>query len=120
MEPETFERWVLGRLRAMGLEAHPTPRTGDGGADGVARDPASGRSYLLQCKHRQRGSAGPEAIEDLLRAREAYGLPQAFLLGVSNQDFTTSARAAAQEAGVTFLGREEMSRLARGERTLLP
>ena len=55
----------------FGWEAARTPKSYDGGADGLLRHRKSCATVILQCKHTQgdHGVCGPEAIEDLLRAR---------------------------------------------------
>ena len=74
MEPVAFERWVLARCVPFGWEAARTPKSYDGGADGLLHHRKSGASVVVQCKHTQGddGVCGPEAINDLLRARGHY------------------------------------------------
>jgi len=111
MEPQAFERWVLNRFRYMGFEVNPTLITGDGGADGVIRDPRTGRLVLLQCKHKQIGKIGTTIIEDLIRARKTYNDPSAILLGVSNQEYLISATNKATMLAVRLIGRREIQNI---------
>lgn len=47
MEPETFEEWVLSEVARVSYRVSRTPRTGDGGADGIARSRARPSDHIL-------------------------------------------------------------------------
>jgi hypothetical protein len=111
MEPIAFERWVLGRCVPLGWEAARTPGSYDGGADGLLRHRSSGASVIIQCKHTQGedGVCGPEAIDDLLRARTKYsGSSRQFVLTNANR-FSRSAIERADRYGIDLVGRDELS-----------
>ncbi|WFU42741.1 SNF2-related protein [Bradyrhizobium sp. CB82] len=110
MEPIAFERWVLSRCISLGWEASRTPKSHDGGADGVLLHRASGARAIVQCKHTQGDNVvcGPEAIDDLLRARTNYS-EDARLLAVTNAArFSRSAVERAEKYGIELVGRKEL------------
>ena len=111
MEPQAFERWVLNQFRSIGFKANPTPITGDGGADGVIRDPLTGRLVLLQCKHKQTGKIGNNIIEDLVRARKTYNDSSAILVGVSNQTYLKATKNKAATLAIRLIGRHEIQNI---------
>ncbi len=110
LEPVEFERWVIRRLRQLGLRAQPTQRSWDGGADAIGEIPESGLEFIIQCKHTQsRGSMDKSPIEDLARARESYDKPDARLFAVTNApSYTPEATAMAQEIGATLVSRDQL------------
>ena len=110
MEPTAFERWALGRCTLLGWEASRTPKSYDGGADGILLHRASGARAIVQCKHTQsdNGVCGPEAIDDLLRARTNYaGAARLFVL-TNAERFSRSAFDRAEKHGVELIGRSEL------------
>jgi HJR/Mrr/RecB family endonuclease len=112
MDPRQFERWVLHRMAAIGYVADRTPRTHDGGADGLLAHRQSGSRVIVQCKHKQdiNSACDDEAIDDLLRARTTYDEISARLIALTNaQDFTPKARRRAAEHGMILVARQELS-----------
>jgi hypothetical protein len=110
MEPTAFERWVLGRCISFGWEASRTPTSYDGGADGVLLHRASGARAIVQCKHTQgdNNACGPEAVDDLLRARANY-VGQARLFVLTNAGrFSRSTLERAEKHGIELIGRKEL------------
>ena len=110
MEPTAFERWALGRCTSLGWEASRTPRSYDGGADGILLHRTSGARAIVQCKHTQNdnNACGPEAIDDLLRARTNYaGAARLFVL-TNAERFSRSAKERAEKHGVELIGRSEL------------
>jgi hypothetical protein len=89
MEPRAFERWALSRCISLGWEASRTPRSHDGGADGLLVHRTTGARVIIQCKHKQGNGniCGPEAIDDLLRARSAYSEKPGSLFSRMLRDF---------------------------------
>ena len=110
MEPIQFEDWVLAGLKSQGFEVNKTPKSWDCGADGIAKDPKSGATIILQCKHTQKGSAvGPGAIEEMLNARSAYMEPKAQLIAVTNApSFTKPAAQVAKSCGAVLVDRSHL------------
>ncbi len=109
MDPIQFEHWVLKRLAFQGFNVQETPRSGDGGADGILMHCNTGITIIVQCKHRQREKCDDMPIDELLRARTRYDLPEAGLMAVSNMDFTIKAKTRAQQYGITLTGREKIA-----------
>ena len=110
MEPVQFENWVLSRLKSYGFKVNKTPKSWDCGADGLAVHPKTGRSHIIQCKHLQTGNhCDDKAIEELLRAKEAYDKPNADLYVVTNSSgFTKAARNMAEEFSVKLVARDSL------------
>lgn len=110
MEPMAFENWALRRCIALGWEAYRTPRSHDGGADGLLSHRISGARAIVQCKHRQdvESACGPEAIENLLRARSNYsGVTRLFAL-TNAKRFSKAAEERARNQGVQLIARGEL------------
>jgi HJR/Mrr/RecB family endonuclease len=110
MEPKAFERWALTRCISLGWEASGTPKSYDGGADGVLVHRATGARAIVQCKHKQSDDTpcGPEAIDDLLRARTSYaGIARLFAL-TNARRFSRSARERAEKHGIELIDRSEL------------
>jgi superfamily II DNA or RNA helicase len=110
MEPTAFERWALSRCAMLGWEASLTPRSHDGGADGLLIHRVSNARVIIQCKHKQStGTAcGPEAIDDLLRARTRYGEGGRLFVLTNAEGFARSARERAEKYGIRLVGRAEL------------
>lgn len=110
MEPIQFEEWILQRLGLAGHRVSRTPKTGDGGADGVVHQRQTGRPFLIQCKHTQGTSSPDAAIGDLLRARTAYSnLDDAGLIAITNAlNFGRSARETAKSMGIIIVCRDDL------------
>jgi hypothetical protein len=75
MEPRAFESWALRRCVSLGWSVSRTPISHDGGADGMLVHERTKARVIVQCKPKQRGdrACGAEAVDDLLRARSAFG-----------------------------------------------
>jgi hypothetical protein len=110
MDPIAFERWALCRCIALGWEASSTPRSYDGGADGVLLHRITNARAIVQCKHKQNDKdlCGPEAIDELLRARANYD-PSARLFVLTNAGkFARTTQERADKHGVSLIGRSEL------------
>jgi SNF2 family DNA or RNA helicase len=111
MEPQAFERWALRRMAALGYVANRTPGTRDAGADGLLIHPQSGSRVIIQCKLKQNTDkpCNDEPIDDLLRARTAYGDGPVRLVTLTNaRDFTDKAKHRAQDHAITLIARNEL------------
>ncbi|UPK02824.1 SNF2-related protein [Bradyrhizobium sp. 170] len=107
MEPNAFEEWALRRCVGLGWEAYRTPRSYDGGADGLLSHRISGARAIVQCKHKQdvNSACGPEAIENLLRARSNYaGVTRLFAL-TNAKRFSRAAEERARNHGIYLVAR---------------
>jgi HJR/Mrr/RecB family endonuclease len=90
--------------------ASGTPKSYDGGADGVLVHRATGARVIVQCKHKQsnHASCGPEAIDDLLRARASYaGTSRLFVLTNASR-FSQPARERAEKYGIELIDRSNL------------
>jgi HJR/Mrr/RecB family endonuclease len=110
MEPLAFERWALRRCIDLGWEASATPKSYDKGADGILFHRKTKACVIVQCKHKQSASdvCGPEAIDELLRARSIYdGSARMFVLSNAER-FARAAQERAEKYGVSLIGRKEL------------
>lgn len=108
-----FENWVVDRARESGdWEASETPRSSDGGADALLRHRRRhDTAVVVQAKHTTERDrlAGEEAVRDLLRARDRYGLDHPQLVAITNAvSFTEGARALALENDVLLVDRDRL------------
>ena len=102
-----YEQFCLGRLKAAGWRAHPTPASGDQGADIVA---TRGRTRLVvQCK-RYGKPVGNAAVQEAAAARRYWEAQAAAV--VSNAGFTPAARKLAAATGVVLLHHDALGTLA--------
>jgi HJR/Mrr/RecB family endonuclease len=110
MEPQSFERWVLSRCISLGWEVSRTPRSHDGGADGILIHRESKARAIVQCKHKQRNgdACGPDAIDDLLRARASYPAAARLFALTNAERFSKLARERAKEHGIVLISRKEL------------
>nr|WP_240001588.1 restriction endonuclease [Streptomyces sp. ST1020] len=95
MDPIAFEELVAELLRAMGMEAVTTRRSGDGGVDVDATDPAPirGGAIVVQVK-RYRNTVSPTAVRDLYGTVLDRGANKGVLVttssfGPGSRDFAT-------------------------------
>jgi SNF2 family DNA or RNA helicase len=110
MDPGDFERWALRRMQEAGYVADGTPRSHDGGADGVMVHRSTGARVLIQCKHRQ-DPAKPcreQAIDDLLRARTRYAQDAMLVVLTNARTFTPGAVSRADRHGIRLVGRNDL------------
>jgi hypothetical protein len=110
MEPRAFESWALGRCISLGWEASRTPRSYDAGADGILVHRTTGARVIIQCKHKQgnHNICGPEAIDDLLRARNAYPAGAQLFVLTNAERFSRSATERAEQHGIFLVSRSEL------------
>ncbi|NUS12993.1 MAG: restriction endonuclease, partial [Streptomyces sp.] len=84
MDPLVFEQLVADLFRAMGMQAVTTVRSGDGGVDVDALDPApiTGGSIVVQVK-RYRHTVPPTAVRDLFGTVQHTGANKGVLVTTS-------------------------------------
>ena len=119
MEPEQFERWTLDQLRKAGYETRPTPKSHDGGADGIAAwgGPGPRHTLIVQCKHRQPDAlCDHQAVDDVVRAMESYDVegPARGMAVTNARGFTRTARQKAAETNVRLISRQDLPKLIQG------
>ena len=109
-----FERWVLDQFKMRGYIADETPRSWDGGADGVAlRRKPGGEDWIIQCKHHQgKKACGVEAVEEVLRAVNKYahrvGRKLKPLVITSAPRFSSEAEKFAKQNGVHLVSAKDL------------
>ncbi len=110
MEPIQFENWVLEQLKKNGFEISRTPRSYDGGGDGIAKSRRTGSKLIIQCKHTQSNTLCDEAaVTDLVRARTAYGGEGRKYLAITNaRDFSKRAHKMAAEEKIRLVSRADL------------
>jgi restriction system protein len=100
MSGTEFEQWLIASIRQAGIvDAKPTKRTGDQGADIIVRQ---GRTIVIQAKCYQQ-SVGNAAVQEVHAARIHYAADEAWV--VTNSTFTRSARELATSTGVRLVDR---------------
>ena len=110
MEPLAFERWALRRCVNLGWEASGTPKSHDMGADGILVHRSSKACVIVQCKHKQKTNdvCGPEAIDELLRARSVYDSSARLFVLSNAEKFARAAHERAEKYGVALISRKEL------------
>jgi HJR/Mrr/RecB family endonuclease len=110
MEPTAFERWTLGRCVALGWEASRTPRSHDGGADGILIHKTTNARAIVQCKHKRNNAdpCGPEAVDDLLRARANFQGPARLFVLTNSREFARTTLERAERHRIQLIGRADL------------
>lgn len=110
-----YERFCAARLERAGWRTHPTPASGDQGADIVAEQ--GGARLVVQCKRYGR-PVGNAAVQEAAAAARYWSGDMAAV--VSNAGFTPAARKLAAATGVLLLHHDDLETLpaARPSRTL--
>ena len=122
LEPEAFEAWVLRQLAEAGYQPRLTPRSGDGGADGLALSLHGDDSHtiVVQCKHAQPdGTCRRPAVEEVLRAISRYrirGSPIPMVV-TNARGFTADAKRLANRKGVELIDRQRLPQLRKWKLT---
>jgi Restriction endonuclease len=93
-----FEMHIAKLLRSAGYDVAGTPKTGDQGADLVAKK--DGKTIIVQAK-RYQGPVGNKAVQEVISAVSFYGGDEGWV--VTNSTFTASAKALAQKAGIRLI-----------------
>ena len=111
-----FEKWVLEQLRKAGYEPSRTQRSGDRGADGLAKWSVGGERHtiIVQCKHMSPDAkCGRAAVKEVLRSIKHYDtLGKVRPMVVTNAfGFTGPAVRLARRKGVRLVDRHNLSQL---------
>ena len=93
-----FEIHIAKLLRSDGYNVAGTPKTGDQGADLIAKK--DGKTIIVPAKRHQ-GPVGNKAVQEVIGAVTFYGGDEGWV--VTNSTFTTSAKALAQKAGIRLV-----------------
>ena len=89
-----FENFIRRLFQDKGFEVQGTPRTGDQGADLIARK--NGKTHVIQAK-RRRSVVGNRAVQEVLSAVAYYRADEGCV--ITNATFSRSAKALAQRSG---------------------
>ena len=102
----TYEKFCAARLERGGWRTHPTPASGDQGADIVAEQGAT--RLVVQCKRYGR-PVGNAAVQEAAAAARYWSGDMAAV--VSNAGFTPAARKLAAATGVLLLHHDALETL---------
>lgn len=111
MEPIQFEDFVLSQLSDIGYRIKRTPRSHDMGADGIAEwIDDSKRTIIIQCKHIQSSTTcSEEAVEDLIRAKDAYAYEKPILVAITNaKKYSERAQILASTQDISLISRNNI------------
>lgn len=98
-----FEEYLMYQFRKKGYRVKLTPVTGDFGADLILR--RYHKRYIVQAK-RYQGSVGIKAVQEVIGAKEYYGIDHGMV--VTNSYFTKAAKELANASGIELWGRNEI------------
>lgn len=93
-----FETHIARFLISAGYDVIGTPKTGDQGADLIAKK--DGKKVIIQAK-RYEGPVGNKAVQEVISALSFYDGDEGWV--VTNSTFTASAKALARKAGVRLI-----------------
>jgi len=103
-----FENYLMRVLKECGCTGSGTPKTGDKGADVIARLPPD-RTIIIQAK-RSGAPVGNRAVQEVAAALAYYRGTEAWV--VSNSSFTAAARELAQSNRVRLIGGADLRLVA--------
>jgi diguanylate cyclase (GGDEF)-like protein len=93
-----FEVHIARLLISAGYDVVGTPKTGDQGADLIAKK--DGKKVIIQAK-RYQGPVGNKAVQEVISAVSFYGGDEGWV--ITNSSFTASAKALARKAGIRLI-----------------
>lgn len=102
-----FENYLMRTLKQHGCTVSGTPKTGDKGADMIAR--FSDRIIIIQAK-RSSAPVGNRAVQEVVAALAYYRGTEAWVM--TNSTFTEAARELAQSNKVRLLCGADLPRMA--------
>lgn len=103
MTGSQYEKHVARKMKChFFLFVRVSGKSGDYGADVMARTFPLLRKVVVQCKHYKK-PVGVEAVQEAISAREYYGASKAIV--ASNNTFTKNAKKLAAKCGVELWGR---------------
>lgn len=98
MNGKQYEKHVAKRMKWHGfIFVRVSGKSGDYGADVMARTFPLMRKVVVQCKHYKK-PVGVEAVQEAISAREYYGASKAIV--ASNNTFTRNAKKLAKKCNV--------------------
>lgn len=109
MSGAEFEEYVATLFELDGYQVKDQQHSSDFGGDLlISRD---GDKGAVQCKRIQ-GTAGVEAVQDAISAREFYDADEALVVSTAPQ-FSKPARQLARKTEVTLIGRQQLGEIRR-------
>jgi HJR/Mrr/RecB family endonuclease len=102
-----FENHIAQLLREEGIHVSGTPKTGDQGADLIAK--INGKTIIIQAK-RYESSVGNKAVQEVVGAINFYNGDEGWV--ITNSSFTKSARELAHKSGVKLIDGIDMENLS--------
>lgn len=106
MDGTDFEEYCADILSLNGYDCEVTRKSGDYGADIIAKK--NGTSYAVQCKCYS-GSVGLSAVQEANGGRDYYGTSRAVVL--TNSSFTKQAINGAERMNVLLWSGEQLGKL---------
>ncbi len=107
-----FESWIKDSLSENGLLIQSTPRTGDGGADLIAKNNSGDISAIIQCKHTTLECLGSNAVKEVLKAKNRYNCMNPKLYVISNAfRYSEDCLKLAKQNGVFLISRDNLLNL---------
>jgi hypothetical protein len=115
MDWKRFEELVIERLIDAGFETSRTPRTGDGGADAVAKlNTDRTKGAIIQVKHRSKGKLGivlEQEVLQVLQAKDRYDIKNPRPVLVTNGSVEPKGHEAAKWHGITIVDYSNIDRV---------
>ncbi|GAA4993682.1 hypothetical protein GCM10023205_77950 [Yinghuangia aomiensis] len=107
LSPAAFEDAVRDLFARDGFTARRVGGRNDQAADVLADDPATGRRWMVQCKHTRTGArVGVRVLYEVNGTREAHRAHE--MVVVTNGGFTADARAWATPRRIRLVDREAL------------
>lgn len=99
-----FEDYLMYQFRKKGYRVKTTPVSGDFGADLLIK---KGRVECIVQAKRYSGSVGIQAIQEVLGAKEYYGIEQGMV--ITNSYFTKAAKELAEKCEIELWERKDIT-----------
>jgi restriction system protein len=103
LNPYDFEEWVASMFNANGYRAKTTKKSGDFGADVIAK--YKDKKIAIQVK-KYTGSVGVQAVEEVLGGMHYYKCDEAWVV-TNSISYTSQAECMANKTNVNLLNRDK-------------
>ncbi|MDO5292384.1 MAG: restriction endonuclease [bacterium] len=104
MDGVKFEEYLMLHFKKKGYRVQLTPVSGDFGADLILK--RRRKKYVVQAK-RYSGSVGIKAVQEIIGAKEYYGIENGMV--ITNSYYTKAAKELAEASGITLWDRKELA-----------
>lgn len=101
MDGVRFEEYLMHQFKKKGYQAKMTPLSGDFGADLILKKRR--KKFVVQVK-RYSGSVGIKAVQEIIGAKEYYGIQNGMV--ITNSYFTKAAKELAAASGIELWDRK--------------